>query len=259
MVWIDVFCAVNFILDLLCLRLAGRLTECRRPRCALGALCGTAYSALWFLDFMGWLFILPCRLIFGALVCLAAFGRERLALRTLVYISVSAAFAGIFTALSPALPAFSLVLLALGAYGLVRLALSVPLKSAANRAQSERSVVEWRGRRAEFPVFRDTGCSLRDPVSGRGAMIVSVRELAELLPAELTLELLSGGDAATAIERSGGAMRPVFFTSADGREEMLPAFLPDRITLGAKDVTGALVAVTGGLGENGICAIAGNI
>ena len=51
----------------------------------------------------------------------------------------------------------------------------------------------------------------------------------------------------------------MFFTTADGREEMLAAFLPDRVTVGSEDKTGLLVALTSGLDGDGIRAIAGKI
>ncbi|MBR6740227.1 MAG: sigma-E processing peptidase SpoIIGA [Clostridia bacterium] len=259
MVWVDVYLAVNFVLDLLCLRLSALFADCRRPRCVIGALVGTVYAAGVFIDLMWPLYLLPCRAVFGTVICLCAFGRRQLVLRTLVYIALSAAFAGIFTALYPYLGAAGLMLAALGGYVLLLAALRTPSQNLKNIAASRPARVELDGKGAEFPLFYDSGCQLRDPVSGRGAMIVSALELAELLPSGPLEEILSGRDPISAIERSSGLLRPVFFTTADGREEMLAAFLPDRVTVGSEDKTGLLVALTSGLDGDGIRAIAGKI
>ena len=259
MVWLDVYLALNFILDLLCLRLCAVFCDCRRPRCALGAAVGTLYAAGALFEGLWMLYLLPCRIVFGGLVCLCAYGKGRIVLRTLVYIALSAAFAGIFTALEPGVGATGLLLAALAGYGAVYLAIGTSSDNLKKRAASAVAQVELGGRKSEFPLFYDSGCRLRDPVSGRGAMIVSALELAELIPSKVLEEILSKPDPLSAIECSEGFLRPLFFTTADGREEMLAAFLPEYVSIDGEDKTGILVALTRGLDEGGIRAIAGDI
>ena len=190
-VYWDLVAAWNFALDyllLLCtLRLAGR--PVRRKRLALGAALGAVYAVIaLILPFSPWLLLGAM-----ALVCLAAFGRERWLKLTLLFVLLSCSLCGLVLLLGRVsggmarltrgmvcaeLPWGVFFAAALGSW----LLLTLIFRGGARRDRDElvRACVEYGGERAEVTLLRDTGNTLSDPLTGEGVPVIERAALAAL-------------------------------------------------------------------------------
>lgn len=212
-VYVDVLFGVNAIMDYAVLLSAARFAGLypSRLRMVLGACLGGIYAVLALAAPI--LAILPVRLAVGVLLCLAAYGRrENFARVCLLFFVMSAAFAGIATALGAAtgrrlllgagyyfaVPARVLLLAGAAGYGLSAFLLRGDAAHGAVRREIERVSVCVAGQEALVSVLRDTGNDLREPVSGRAVLILGVNAARRVLPAmqETLLKLPAQGAAA---------------------------------------------------------------
>lgn len=174
----DVVMGLNFGVDYLLLMAADRLAGIPSPRGrrAVGAGIGAAYSGLClapgFYFLAGWVW----RLVFLGLMAWAAFGRDRSALRR----------CGIFVVLSMALGGMALgigtgkisALIPAGAalWALCRFAMT-----AVGEQKCIPVVLRHSGKELRLLALRDTGNTLRDPITGEPVMVAGADVARELL------------------------------------------------------------------------------
>ena len=102
-IYLDLLMLTNFLLDYISLRAASALSGCqlKRARLALAALGGAVYAGASCFGGLEFLASLPVKIIAGVALAAGAFGiNRRFPARCAVFFAVSAAFAGIVTALS---------------------------------------------------------------------------------------------------------------------------------------------------------------
>lgn len=177
-VYVDGVMAVNFLVDLLLLLGTNRLSgfPSDKKRVTAAALLGALYSGVCLLPDFRFLGNLLWRLVCLGLMSAIAFGLDRSALQR----------CGIFVLLSMALGGFAVALgkadfgvLALAAVGLWLLCRAVLEGSVGSR---EYIPLEIRNgdRCVKLLALRDTGNTLRDPITGEQAVIITARAARQL-------------------------------------------------------------------------------
>lgn len=231
-VYWDLVAAWSFALDYLLLlgtlRLAGR--PVRRRRVALGAALGAGFA-------VAALKRRPSPLLLAAvsaLMCLAAFGRERLLRLTLLFLMLACSLGGAVVLLGSAGGSVERlarsVLLAEVPWGVffaatagAWLLLTFVFRGGARRTAGELIPVrvEYAGRAVTVTLLRDTGNVLTDPLTGEGVPVIDAAALASLgYTANAALHVCTVG--------GGGVLR---------------AFRCDRLTAEGRDLGARLVAV----------------
>ena len=196
-VYLDQVWLINGLVDYLLLVVSGNLTAVtiRRKRILFAGMLGGIYGAICLLPGWGFLSGLFWRLVVAAVLCLVAFGPGRLLLRQMVVLFLlTAAFSGVvilLTELFSAQPAFvggnvyypvgtgTLILTAGGAYGVITWALG-RLQHHGGDIVPVSICIE--GKTVAFTALRDTGNTLRDPVTGAGVLVADKQILKKLLP-----------------------------------------------------------------------------
>ena len=196
-VYLDQVWLINGLVDYLLLVVSGNLTAVtiRRKRILFSGMLGGIYGAMCLLPGWGFLCGLFWRLVVAAVLCLVAFGPGRLLLRQVVVLFLlTAAFSGVvilLTELFSAQPSFvggnvyypvgtgTLILTAGGAYGVITWALG-RLQHHGGDIVPVSIYVE--GKTVAFTALRDTGNTLRDPVTGAGVLVADKQILKKLLP-----------------------------------------------------------------------------
>lgn len=197
-VYVDEAFALNLLIDWLLLKTAVALTGVRRPwyRLLLAALLGAVYAVAVLLPGCAFLALLPLRLLVFALMACVAFGFSKAALKPgLWYLGVCCGFCGLAYALSVLLGkgvlllggtvwyAVSfrfLALLAGAAYLVVWLLL--PKTGQHNGTQTLSLTLHFGGRSVQITALRDTGNTLRDPISGTPVAVGDAALFRMLLP-----------------------------------------------------------------------------
>ena len=224
--------AVDYLLLLCTLRLAGR--PVRRKRLIPAAALGAAYSvAALKLPFPPWMHALALL----ALSAAAFAGTGRYVKLTLLFLLLSCGLGGgvlllgaCFGGLDRLARGILYARIPWGVFflsgGLAYLLLSVVFRGAAKHDGGDllHAVIEREGKRAEVTLFRDTGNTLSDPMTGEGVPVVARNALGGVLPETLpvTLRCRTVGD-------------------ADGT---LGAFHCDRLLVQGKDYGARLIAVS---------------
>lgn len=196
-VYLDLVVGLNGLLDYLLLCVCGRVTAsplCRWRLFAAAAVGGlyAGVSLLPEFSFLGGMF---WQIVFGALLCLIAFGPGRCLLRQCVVLFLlAAAFSGLVLVLTELFSApgalvggrvyypVSLGVLLLtggGSYGVMKWGLSRLRHQGGDVAELEISLGE---NRVKLTALRDTGNTLRDPISGWGVAVADWTVLHRLLP-----------------------------------------------------------------------------
>jgi len=158
---------VDFLLLLGTNRLSGH--PLAPGRCALGAALGAAYSGACFLPGFSFLRELHWRVVSLALMGAAAFGVDRSAgKRTMVFFLLSMALGGVAMTLGRG----DIWGVALG-LGLVWLLCRMGLGGGTAGQRYVPVRLSYHGHTAEVIALRDTGNTLRDPVTGESVLIVS--------------------------------------------------------------------------------------
>ncbi len=196
-VYLDRVFALNGLLDYALLVVCGTVTATplRRRRILPAAALGGLYACLTLTGSLRFLGTAPMQLVAGFLLCVLAFGTGRgLFRRLLVLLLLSAAFSGVVLALTGLFSApaslvgsrvyypvslGTLVLTAGGAFGVMRWALRRLRHQGGDIARVK---VRLRGRTADFTALRDTGNTLRDPVSGSPVLVADRSIFLKLLP-----------------------------------------------------------------------------
>ena len=197
-IYVDEVFALNFLIDWLLLKTSVTLTgqRCAGWRLAIAALVGAVYAVLVLAPGLRLLARLPFRLAVFALMACVAFGFGRQALRPgLWYFGVCCGFFGLAYAVS-ALTGSGVLLLGGAAWYAVSfrfLALLTGLSYAAVRlllprlsqhrgAQTVGLTLYLGERSTAITALRDTGNTLRDPVSGERVLVADRQVLRRLLP-----------------------------------------------------------------------------
>ena len=219
--------ALDYLLLLGTLRLAGR--PLRRKRLALGAALGAVFAVA--------ALILPPSppLLAGALalMCFAAFGRERLLRLTLLFLMLACALGGAVVLLGgmgggverlarrvllAELPWGVFLTAAAGAWLLLTLVFRGGARNTAAELIPVR--IEYAGRVVAVTLLRDTGNALTDPLTGEGVPVIGAAALAPLgYTANTALHVCTVG--------GGGVLR---------------AFRCDRLIADGRDLGARLVA-----------------
>lgn len=239
--YVDILLAVNWWIDYLLLLGVQRLTgaESRRWRLPLGALTGAAAALTVFLPPLPAVLSLLVKLPAAAAMVLIGFcwsGRRAFVRRLLWLFSLSAALAGVCGALyffvAPAgfyvfngvvyysVPPLLLVGLTVLCYAALWLVERV-LRRRAPVQHSFTVTVYREGQAATLSCLYDSGNHLTEPFSGRPVLVAERAALAALGQLPQGAEQLS---------RAGPGWRLIPFESLGG-EGVLPAFLPQRITV----------------------------
>ena len=177
-IYADVVMGLNFVVDILLLMAADRLAgyPASVKRWALGASVGAAYSGACLMP--GFYFLADewWRMVFLALMALTAFGWNRSALRRgLVFILLSMALGGLALGFG-GMEVNGLILAAVGLWALCRFGVG---------AVGEQTYVpvtlRREGRELKVLALRDTGNTLRDPITGEPVLVAGADVAEELL------------------------------------------------------------------------------
>lgn len=196
-VYLDIVVALNGLLDYLLLSVCGRVTASPRntKRLILAAAAGGIYAGASLLPGFTFLGSVFWQLIFGVCLCLLAFGPGRCLIRqSVVLFLLAAAFSGLVLVLTELFSApgamvggrvyypisLSVLLLTGGvAYSLMKWGLSRLQHQGGDVADLE---ITLNGNRVQLTALRDTGNTLRDPISGCQVLVADWTVLRRLLP-----------------------------------------------------------------------------
>lgn len=225
-VYLDGVIALNFLVDLLLLmgvnRLAGHPPGLRRV--AAGAMVGGGYAGMCMVPSLTFLTSGLWKGISLGLVSMAAFGMDRSAVRRgVLFVLLSMALGGLVMSFDTG-NFFGLILCA-GALALL-CRLGFQGKTAPRRLLE--TVIRYGGKEARLLALRDTGNTLRDPVTGEGVLVVQPQtawELAGLTERELK-------DPVTCIGRIPGARLIPYHAVGGGG--MLLGLRCDSVTIGGR-------------------------
>lgn len=250
----DLLFLINFSMDYLCFYITARLLHRDFPR--IRALIASAVGGVYSVAILFAGLVPPLELVVtiavGLIMCVIVFPRRKVGfLRTclcsLTYVGVSAALAGIMTAIFNMLNSLGLPLGSLEENGdgmpVWLFAVLAVVSGAATLAggrffrkkQSERTAdveITLGKRSVKLAAMFDSGNLLRDPISGRPIVVIDVDETVGMLPAELILAVRRN-DTANLTDLppdTARRLRIVPSHTAHG-SGVLCAFLPDRITV----------------------------
>lgn len=257
-VYVDLLFLLNLIANYLLLLGAGRMAGAVlcRWRIGLSAAAGAVYAVLIFLPGFGWLAHWPCKLAFGVLMALIAYGGERELLRiTILFFGASAGLAGAVLGLE-LLGNVSLTLehgvfysqidlrLLLLLFVACYFVLSLFFRRIGRHSGGElvRLELAMDSGFAVLTALRDTGHTLTDPVSNRPVVVVYWRSLAGLLP-----DWADPEDPVQSVKRcrdSGSKARLVPYRAVGVDCGMLLALRSREVKADGKSLGGLLVALS---------------
>lgn len=253
-IYLDLAVLLNFMVDGLLLlgtnRLAGHPPQWRR--CALAAAVGAIYGGVCLLPGLRFLRNILWRLVFLGLMGVLAFGPEKSGWKR----------CGLFVILSMSLGGMAMVMerrdipmLVLGG-GFLWLLCRVGFSGPVGREYVP-LVIRYLGQAVRLTALRDTGNTLRDPITGEPVLVIGVdaaRKLTGLTAAELRSPLETIGKGSVpglrlipyrAVGQPGGMLLAMRFGDVRLGEQKGPAlvaFAPDKI--GGSD---GYQALTGGV------------
>lgn len=243
-VYLDLVIGLNFLVDLLLLVGANRLAGFAPGfwRAVPGAVIGAVYALLCMVPGMRFLGNLPWRLVFLSLMAAAAYGIQRSALRR----------AGLFLLLSMALGGIVELLgrvsfggLSLAAAGVCFLCLWGFQDKTLGRTV-EPVELAMGGRRVVLSALRDTGNTLRDPVTGQSVLVAGPDAARMLLG--LSAGELSDPVGTLASGRVPGARLIPFRAVGKGSGMLLAVHCPG-VKVGGKQGSGLVAFTSEGLGR----------
>lgn len=237
-VYLDVTLVLNFAVNYLLLRATARLggAALRARRLLPAAGVGALYAVAVFLPRCGWLTAAPCKLAVAAGMLVIAFGARKPTLR------LGAVFAGLSLALCGAV--YGVMLLRGESPRSFRSSLFYPVSfatllltafavSAATRlllpklTHAADSVVPLTllldGRSAAISALRDTGNTLRDPISGEAVLVAQWTAARRLLPAYHLAQADFEAPAALAVRLKAYAPRLIPFRAVGTHAGLLLA------------------------------------
>ena len=243
-VYLDLVILLNFLVDDLLLMGTNRLSgfPAAPGRCALAALLGGVYSGACLLPGFSFLGNLLWRLVSLGLMGLAAFGMNRSAWkRSGLFLLLSLALGGAAVTLGRG--EFSvLVLAAIGIWLLCRIAFG---GTAVGREYVPVQLI-WGERTASVLALRDTGNTLRDPITGEQVLVLSgdvARDLTGLTEQQLRSPL------ETLAQRPLTGLRLIPYRAVGLSGGMLLGLRFDRVKIGSRETSAVVAFAPEGLGE----------
>jgi len=194
----------------------------------------------------------------AAAMLFTAFGRTKHMPRiALVFLSAAGGYAGIMYAVSHfagtgalQLPVGASALVPVGVFVLSYIVFSSVFRRAGRGGvQISRVILSHNGRSVSFSALHDTGNSLSDPMTGKHILVTDAATASLLFSgtAGHLLRRYDGSDPAAAAERLvslGCAFRLVPYRSVGTDTGLLPAFMPERVTVDGRQRHDILVAVS---------------
>lgn len=248
---------IHYFLMLSALLLARN--EIRRWRILLSAVLASVYSLFALLPSLGFLYLIPMRILFLFFFSAVAAGINRRTVRTAaLFLLLTLLFGGAVLSMAALTEGASPLFYARGAYVPVSLRAAAALSSLiwylAARLFREvvprrggithDAVIALRGKEARLKLLRDTGSSLRDPVHNRPTPVVDLKALSPVFSREeeQILREEPPDRAILALKGSGIAFRLFPVRTAAG-EDLLLGFSADRVTLDGKVKKGLCVCL----------------
>lgn len=264
-VYVDSLFVLNGLINLLLLLGSARMGGAprRMGRLLAAAAFGGLYAVGCVAPGLEWLRAPPARLAVLAGMLLLAFGLRRGTVKLgALFLGLSAAFAGLMLAL---LHLFGVSLTLLGGVAYYPVSSWALLLSAAAVYILTRTIfarlAEHTGgelvpitlrcgdKTLKLTALRDSGCTLKDPVTGQGVLVAEWRAAKALLPPEAAQAL-----SASQFERPAELLPRLSRQASEGRWRLIPyravgtagglllAMKCDQMEVGNKTVSGALVA-----------------
>lgn len=237
----------NLVMNVLALSLTGRVTHIkyRKGRLFLASFLGGIYAVLAvILAFPGALHIVVGILLSSLLVMIAFGGAvgKRLYFRAFLLFYFSSVLLGggieaFFALLEGALgaqtatvfrPADAVLVIGFLSYFLLRAV--TRFLEGGELPHSVNVCVTYGEKSVTLPLLTDSGCRLRDPLSGKEAILVSASALRSVLPSEVWSSLNSKRASMPKTHAIAARCRLLPMVGVGG-EQLLLAFRPDRVTL----------------------------
>lgn len=244
-VYADLYFFINFSMDFLCFYISSRFlgTRISALRTAVASAVGGIYAVLSLVWGLAGINAVLLDLLSCALMCAIAFGSlgraRRLPIYILVYVAVSMTLGGFMTALFNLLNRTSLGNVATDEDDLSVWVLAILAVISAvftlmgtryfRRKTSKKEVsvsVSFGGKSKNISALCDSGNMLRDPISGKLCVIVSLDAVRDILPRELIAFLNNGARDPDAALGTGVRVIPTVTAMGEG---MLFALAPDSI------------------------------
>ncbi len=258
--YVDELFVQNLLIDYLLLLATAKVAglPAKRSRLALAAVLGGLYAAFAALAGSSPLSSPALKVTVGLLMVLIVFGAAERLLRTaLIFLGVSAAFAGAVMAatlvrgedtglLYPGGVSFSSLILSFaGFYVLFSAAFRFTARRRL-RGEVGRLTVTFGGRSVTVSALADTGNGLREPGTGLPVAVCSLESLSPLFEKDVLRVLTEHPDPAEALEELGRLQVYSFFLvpcrTVGKSAGMLLAFRPQGLRHGSRELT-ALVAI----------------
>ncbi len=269
-IYLDSVWVLNTLMDYLLLLATAQLAglPLRRRRLLIAAALGGCYAAAVFLPGLAVLSTPLAKLLSGIAIAAAAFGGQRRFLRlTLLFFIVSCGFAGAVLALGlitgSRIPSANgifytnvsakvLLISSTVAYVILSVAFRACARHGGIGGERIRVRIQLAGRMVELAALADTGCSLRDPMTGQPVLIAAASRLERLWPAWQAPLLAPRAlrDPAGALERIHAAGRDGLrfqllpYTAVGVSESLLLAFRSDCTWVGERAYPQLLVALS---------------
>ena len=257
-IYADILFLINLIINYLLLIITAKICDCpaKRVRCVLAAAAGSLYAVAAVI----WPFLASAvfKLISASAMVFIAFGVKRPPLKLLlVFLAASAAFAGavyacaVITGQSPygfISPVTLKILLFSFCVCYVVLSL-VFRRNAKHITDTVKLHIVHNGHTLDIKALVDTGNSLKDPITGARAVILSATDAASLFDsgtAQLIKNMRPGSEAETlcALNSKGARFRLLPYSTVGSGGGMLLAFTPEIIEINGKIESGAIAAVS---------------
>ena len=245
-IYLDQAFLLNSLLDYLLLVLCGTVTATplKRRRILLSAALGGLYAAGSLAPRLAFLGKLYFQVLMAVLLCIIAFGPGRGLLRRTVGLwMLAAAFSGVVMVMTELFSAPAalvgsrvyypvslgvLTLTAGSAFSLMQWGLGRLTHQGGDLARVR---VRFRGREATFTALRDTGNTLRDPISGTPVLVTDGDVLKTLLPEARAApeELRSPGELAERLGDMGLRPRLIPYKTVGVERGLLLALRPEDV------------------------------
>ena len=245
--YIDTLFLSNFVMDLLALSLCGAVMHLKykRGRVLLSSALGGIYATLAVVLAFPPTLHITVGILLSALLVLLSFGTAGgvgLFLRAFALFYFSAALLGggieaLFSLLEQTFggrtqgvtrPADAVLAIGFFAYFVLRFLSYFLGGGALPHSVSVR--VSYEGRSITLPLLVDSGCTLNDPITGRGGILVDAKTVRNVFPPSVLLAAEKKNLSLPQEHRMAGRCR-LFPVLGVGGERLLLAFRPDEITL----------------------------
>lgn len=242
-IYLDTLFFINCVTDYFSLLCAGKISgaSLNRIRFGIAACVGGFYACGCVIPNLLWFTHPAIKLVCAILLCLIAFGKEEHFFRCCItFLTVSAAFGGIFTALSWSdgrllfFPIDLKVLMLTFAAAYFAISTLFRQYGRVQCREFHAASVTFNSRTVQFTVLKDTGNELYDPISNTAVLICEHRAMAPLFP-DIDLSGCQADpytlfDNISSSNTTQGKMRLVPFQTVGGNG-LLIGFKPDMIKI----------------------------